>query len=331
MPATARTTLRRLALGALLTGGVWLSLTALDGAAHADNTTPAAVTESPGGALGDVLNGVGDTLDGVGGTVGAVVEVVDEVVPDPPKSEPEPEPEQADHSTDEQDGEDITPGGEVGEVLDGIGQVVKPVTGIVETVVETVTAPLPIPAPPVTVPALATQPTEPAAADDSTDSAKPATELPERSAADTPAADVSPAVGLPVVGPVAGSATLLPGLTPTPAADHQPDPQGEPRCDGRPTIDHVRDALRMVVSKPQHHTPSRAAPRAPQTPCPQPADTGSQAVTATAGVGHTGHQCEHYADRADGLLWPELDRLHQVRARGDLPAGRCPHLDPGPA
>ncbi|MBM0203222.1 hypothetical protein JNW90_08960 [Micromonospora sp. STR1s_5] len=32
-----------------------------------------------------------------------------------------------------------------------------------------------------------------------------------------------------------------------------------------------------------------------------------------------------------GTTWPTLTRLHQLRARGDLPAGRTEHPEPGPA
>ncbi|MEU7771202.1 hypothetical protein AB0C44_07740 [Micromonospora taraxaci] len=315
-------TIRRLVCGALLAATAWLALTALDGAARAD-----------------------DGPQHPGGVVGAVVEVVDQV-PEPTK-EPEPPAEptdEPDHVTDDQQAaEEQEPDGDptpanpietdetdetVETIVDTVEQVADPVT----TVVEVVTAPVvstPTPAP-MTTPAAA-QPSNPTTTSTATEQAT--NTEPEVSTTEVVAIE-PPAAELPVViGPVAGSGTLLPGLAPTRAGDTAPD--REPQCtDDRPadvTPDHGRGVVRTITDR-RSGLPTAERTPAPMKPCPTPAGPDGQAITAgnVKPPPPTGEQL--IALTVGGAYSaPVLHRLAQLRPRGDLPTSRTEHPEPGPA
>ncbi|MGA4726316.1 hypothetical protein ACPB67_02750 [Micromonospora taraxaci] len=310
-------TIRRLMLGALLTGAAILGALAMSTAAQAD-----------------------DGPQHPGGVVGAVVEVVDQVLPEPTK-EPEPaeEPEQTepaeepDHGTDEQQAteepdEPSPPTTPIEQIADTVEQVVAPVTAVVEAVAApVVSTPTPAPA---TAPAVA-QPSTPTTTSTTTE---PAT----TTEAEVPTAAVvtvkPPADELPVViGPTAGTGTLLPGLAPTPTSTEQPD--RAPLCtndrDDQAAPDHGRGAVRTITDR-RSGLPTAQRTPAPLKPCPTPPGPDGQAVTAGSvkPPPPTGEQL--IALTVGGAFSaPVLHRLAQLRPRGDLPAGRTEHPEPGPA
>ncbi|WP_030487245.1 hypothetical protein [Micromonospora chokoriensis] len=329
-------TIRRLILGAAC--GV-AGVLAFSTPAHADDGT-----QQPGGVLG------------------TVVEVVSEVLPEPtkepePAKEPdevpaaeseqsdeaghganepaaEPEPTPADQPTQAGDEESAAetpapPSSPIEQVTDGLEQIVEPV----KDVVEDVTTPLPVPSTPAPAPVVTPAPTEPTqpaetARVDVPVETETATEQPEHLTAEAPAVDPLPV--LPVVGPVAGSDTMLPGLTPVSVGEEQPT--RAPQCDERPaesTPDHGRGVVRTITDR-RTGLPT-ASSDAPAKPCPPPAPAGDQAINAVATTGHAGAHSELYAATTTGVTWPTLDRLQQLRARGDLPASRSTHVEPGPA
>lgn len=314
------------------------------------------------GALAFAAPALADEAQHPGGVVGAVaevVEVVDQVIPDveptkAPDPEPEPtkdpepaaEPEPADEPDHGTDGHDepatdepaeepapaettAPPANPIEAVKDGLGQVVE---GVKETV-EVITAPVvttPTPAPVVTpTPTPTPQPTTPAPTTDTT--TVPAQTTTPQTPAVAPAA---PLDELPVViGPTAGTGTLLPGLMREPGHAEQPS-TGEPECTGeRPADaapDHHRGADRTTTDR-RTGQPAADQPPAPLGPCPTPTGPGTQVDVYAATAPTTSGHVEPIGDLTGGITWPALDRLHHVRARGDLPASRTTHLEPGPA
>lgn len=340
---TTKTTLRRLALGAgVAVGGGILAVLFM--------STPARADEGP---------------QRPGGVLGTVVEVVDEVLPEPTKAaEPDPEPTRepepareptkaaeqapadeepaADDSGDNEPEPEAPPADPIGDAIedvkDGLEQVVEPVKEVVEVVTDplptppvvvVIPAPVVVTPPPTPAPTVTPEPTQPATEPATVDSTEPAAdELPEQPAVEAPDVDQ---VDLPVVGPVAGSNTLLPGLTPDAASSRQ---DREPQCTGdhrERTLDDVRKDARSVATGKQPRDGDRADPGGPGKPCPAPAPPTDRAMNATAGPSPAGAHGEQYAATAAGLTWPALARLQQLRARGDIPAGRSTHVEPGPA
>ena len=89
------------------------------------------------------------------------------------------------------------------------------------------------------------------------------------------------------------------------------------------------DAPHVAVEQPGGVLDGDPAPL--DEPEPEPADDPAIKPADTAS-GHTG-AVEHLAGctTTAAITWPTLARLHQLRARADLPTGRSPHVDPGPA
>lgn len=319
-----RTTLRRLTLGALLTGAAWLTLTALDGAAHADDGT-----QQPGGVLG------------------AVVEVVDQVLPEPTKAadpardEPAEDPEPP--ADDDGEGEDQGSSAEPESAPDPIGDILDGVTDTVETVAEVVvTTPPPVTIPPVvatptpttSTPAPATTPAVAASttAMVSTPAARTDTEAADDTDTAEPETAAQPApVDLPVpIGPALGR-TLDDGIHYTDRTAPAADEVRECGADLR-SLDAIRRAIRATGDTPAAPTTNRAGSR-DDRPCPTGpggpvARAGTMVAVANNGPGHGDQTC---GDILATLTWPTLSRLHPLRARGDLPASRSPHVDSGPA
>ncbi|MEU7677903.1 hypothetical protein AB0C42_24185 [Micromonospora taraxaci] len=360
MQTTTKANLRRLALGTLLAGGIWLGLTACDGSAHADDT-PAAVAESPGGALGDVLDQ----------TTNAVDEVVDQVLPEPeptkapepepttepehdePAAEPEPsdEPGHGNHGQDEQQGTDepadtepvidvppIEVPVDLPPIVIDVPPIVVDLPPVVVDVPPVVVVTPPVAVPPVVTPTPApTQPANPAAAQPTTPAPldTPAETTTEPAAAEPlPAAAPLDELSV-VIGPVAGSGTLLPGLAPTRAGDTPQLHADEPQCTGdrrdQAAPDHGRGVVRTITDR-RTGQPDAQQPAAPAKPCPAPTGPGDDASGLNAALAHpTPGADQPPGDTTATLAWPTLDRLHQLRARGDLPASRSTHLEPGPA
>lgn len=315
------------------------------------------------GAIAFAAPALADEAQHPGGVVGAVaevVEVVDQVIPELPEPtkapdpEPEPtkdpeppaEPEPADEPGHGTDGHDepaadepaeepapaettAPPANPIEAVKDGLGQVVE---GVKETV-EVITAPVvptPTPAPVITpTPTPTQQPTTPAPTTDTT--TEPAqTTTPQTPAAEVPAA---PLDELPVViGPTAGTGTLLPGLIREPGTVEQPS-TGEPECTGDQPADAAPERSPGGDREQARRTgaPTADQPPAPLTPCPTPTGPGTQVDVYAATAPTTSGHVEPIGDLTGGITWPALDRLHHVRARGDLPASRTTHLEPGPA
>ncbi|MCG5460874.1 hypothetical protein MED01_004300 [Micromonospora sp. MED01] len=284
-----------------------------------------------------------------GGVLGAVVGVVDEILPEP-SADPEPpaESEPVSESSDDQAEQDTPteqapvadepagdttpepttpPSNPVRDVVDSIKDTVEEVVEVVEVITTPPVVVTP-PTTPVTTPAPtpATQPTvDTAPVTDDTTATEPTTDTVVEPAAETAPAD------LPVVGPVAGSDTLLPGLTPTQAGD---TPDRGPQCTsdrgGDTTPDHGRGVVRTITDR-RPGLPT-AGQRVPSRPCPAPAGPDGQAATVGSPKPPppTGEQL--VALTATGVYSaPVLHRLTHLRARGDLPAGRNPHIEPGPA
>ncbi|RAO26445.1 hypothetical protein PSN13_06473 [Micromonospora saelicesensis] len=319
------------------------------------------------GALAFAAPANADDSQQPGGVLDTVVEVVDQVAPKPTKA-PEPEhtkepeapaepqaghgeepgkPEQndeADHGTDEQqpaDGEPedeaptstTPPADPIEQVKDGLEQVVEPV----KDAVEDVTTPTPIPSPPVVVvpvpptPAPVATPTQPA------QPAEPAPlDEPTTIEAPTEREPLVPAVDLPdlptVIGPV-GSTTMLPGIPPAIASAEEPAPA--PQCTGdrddQAEPDHGRGVVRTITDR-RGRPPAADRKPAPVKPCPTPVGPDGQAFTAGSvkPPPPTGEQL--VALTAGGAYSPPvLHRLTQLRPRGDIPAGRTEHPEPGPA
>ncbi|MEU7975189.1 hypothetical protein AB0B48_24435 [Micromonospora sp. NPDC049089] len=333
-------TIRRLILGAAC--GVAGAI-AFASPAYADDS------QQPGGPLDTVVS-----------------EVVDEVSPEPtkvpepePTSEPEPEPTKepeapaepepeseqhedtpADEPTEEPKPDTTEPAPPATPIDDIVDDVTEVVEDVVDVVVPAPTTPAPVvtptpvvpapslPAPPVVEPT-PTQPTEPAPIDAPATTELPAETAPSEQPAEVPVVEVP---DLPVViGPV-GSSTALPGLAPWTASTEQPAPA--PQCtadrDDDVTPDHGRGVVRTITDR-RTGLPTADRTPVPLKPCPTPAPSGDQAMNAIAAASHAGGHNEIYAATTTGVTWPALQRLQQLRARGDLPASRTDHLEPGPA
>lgn len=313
-------TLRRLAYGAFLgTALGFAGALAFSAPAHASDGT-----QQPGGALG------------------AVVEAVDQAVPDveptkapepEPTKEPAAEPEPTDEPAHDTDGQDEQQGTDEPAEEPAPADPVETVAAPVVEVVTAPVAPTPTPAPVITPTPAPTpvQTSTPTQSQPETTTVPAPTPEPQ-----VPAVDVVtvPVDELPVViGPVAGTATLLPGLTPS--ADDTARPlTGEPECTGEQpadaTPDHGRGVVRTITDR-RTGLPAAQQPPAPLTPCPQPPPATDQAINAVATTGHAGAHSDQYAATSAELTWPALGRLHQLRARGDVPASRTEHPEPGPA
>ncbi|GLZ62902.1 hypothetical protein [Micromonospora sp. NBRC 107095] len=332
--------IRRLAIGAGLTiAGSVIGL-AMSTAAHADDT------QQPGGLL--------DTA----------VEVVDQVLPES-TAEPDPEPTKKPEPT-EQESESEPRGEEPATAEPTDPEPERPTTPVVIDVppvsvpvdvppavvdvpvvdVPPVVADVPpvvIDVPPVvvvvpapTAPTTAPAPTQPAETIELDAPTETTTEPPTTQPAADPAkaaTTVQPADTPPTtIGHAAGTSTLLPGLTPTPATTDQPAPA--PECaddpDDHATPDHGRGVVRTITDR-RTGKPTADRQPAPLRPCPTPPVHTDQAINTVAGTGHTGHHSELYAATTGDVTWPALQRLQQLRARGDLPASRTEHPEPGPA
>ncbi|WP_371409709.1 hypothetical protein OG423_13980 [Micromonospora zamorensis] len=327
MPPTTKAMLRCLILGAA--GGV-AGLVLFAAPAYADDDT-----QHPGGLLG------------------SVVEVVDQVIPDvEPTKAPDPEPtkdpeppaetEPADEPGHGTDGHDeqaaadepapviTVPAIEIPVDLPPVVIDLPPVVVDLPPLVVDV-PPVVVVTPPVVVPTPTPtpQPTTPAP---TTDTTTPAPTTTPQTPAVVP---VAPLDELPVViGPTAGTGTLLPGLMREPGAAEHTDTDattGTRLCDGRddqpqrtPGGDGKQD--RRTADQPTNSgTP-------PAKPCPTPTGPGDTATGMSAALAHTTNGADQPpGDTTATLAWPALDRLHHVRARGDLPASRTTHLEPGPA
>jgi len=315
------------------------------------------------GAIAFAAPALADEAQHPGGVVGAVaevVEVVDQVLPDveptkaldpepEPTKDPEPptEPEPADepgHGTDGHDEPAEEPAPvitvpaieipvDLPPVVIDLPPVVVDLPPLVVDVppVVVVTPPIAV-TPPVVPPVVTTptqQPTTPAATVDTT---TPAPTTTPQTPAVVPAA---PLDELPVViGPTAGTGTLLPGLIREPGAVEHADADeatGIRLCDGRDDEpqrtpgDHRKQDRRTADRPTNSGTP-------PAKPCPTPTGPGDAAAGMSAALAHTTPGADQPpGDLTGGITWPALDRLHHVRARGDLPASRTTHLEPGPA
>ncbi|WP_406083128.1 hypothetical protein OHA01_26495 [Micromonospora zamorensis] len=337
MPLTTKAMLRCLILGAA--GGV-AGLVLFAAPAYADDDT-----QPPGGLLGAVVE---------------VVEVVDQVIPDvEPTKAPEPEPtkdpepaaEPADEPGHGTDGHDEPAAEEPTEepapvitvppieipvdlppVVIDLPPVVVDLPPLVVDVPPVVVVTPPIAVTPPVVPPVVTTPTQqPTTPTPTTDTTTPAPTTTPQTPAEVPAA---PLDELPVViGPTAGTGTLLPGLMREPGAvehraAHEPECTGDQPADAAPqrTPGGDREQARRTADQPANGgTP-------PAKPCPTPTGPGDTATGMSAALAHTTHGADQPpGDTTATLAWPALDRLHHVRARGDIPASRTTHLEPGPA
>jgi hypothetical protein len=343
-------TVRRLALGAgtAIAGGI-LGVLFMSTPAHADDGT-----QQPGGVLGSVVEVVDQVLPEPANPAKPEPptkpaesepeqESSEDQAPAEPRDEPADEPEQApaeqgqgNHSEQTPPASDpkpeTPPANPVGDVIDGVKDTVGEVVEVITT---------PPPAPPVVVvtpPVVAPTPTTTPAREQTTQPAvdtAPATE-PVTDTAEPAVDELTPApnaevVDLPVVGPVAGSGTMLPGLAPTRAGDTPDDP--EPQCTSDrgddTTPDHGRGVVRTITDR---RTGLPTAGHTPAKPCPTPAGPDGQAITAGSvkPPPPTGEQLVAIS-AAGAYSAPVLHRLTQLRPRGDIPAGRTEHPEPGPA
>ncbi|MFI6238311.1 hypothetical protein ACIBEF_00365 [Micromonospora sp. NPDC050795] len=313
------------------------------------------------GAIAFAAPAYADDSQQPGGPLDTVVsEVVDEVLPEPepttePTAEPEPtkepdeapaeeapadpepeapaEPEQESEPVEEPEpapDEPTTPVTDAPvEVPADAPPVEAPTTPTPEPTPVVVPAPTePTPAPVVTpAPTEPTQPTEPAPVDTPTTTDPPAEQQP----APAPVVEVVEVVELPVIGPVAATGTMLPGPAPTRAGD-TPDDR-EPQCtsdrDDNTAPDHGRGVVRTITDR---RTGLPTASSHPAKPCPTPAGPDGQAVTAGSVKPPPPTGQELVALTVGGAYSaPVLHRLQHLRARGDIPAGRSEHIEPGPA
>lgn len=309
-------TIRRVLLGVAITGGAWLCLTALDGAAHAGDSKPAAVVQQPGGLLDGLPEQAADRAR----------EVVDQVAADkpaPPKAEPTPTPEPtrtetpappADEPSEEPEPPASAPPAD--PIVDVPPAEVPPVVAVPPVVVEPAPATDPIV---ITLPA--------------TDPAPPTRPV------------VQPAPVLPVVLPVALPPVLI---APVPATHPpasivaqmvaelvaaSPDPAAD--CVDRPddAVNINRDAIRRLIAnltEPAASPRVKPAPGCPGTPGNPLDHHGDCASTTATNSGHNGANAA-IADLADSNTAPALDRLQHARPRSHIPAGRHTAIEPGPA
>lgn len=337
--------IRRLILGAAL--GIFGAL-ALGTAAYADDEP-----QRPGGALGAVVEVVDQVLPDVEPTKAPDPEPSKDPEPEPTKDpEPPTEPEPAnepDHGTDGHEQQADEPTEEPAPVITvppieipvdlppiviDLPPVVVDLPPVVVDVppVVVVTPPIAV-TPPVVVPPVVTTPTQqPTTPAPTVDTTTPAQTTTPQTPAVVPAA---PLDELPVViGPTAGTGTLLPGLMREPGAVADQPRTGEPECTGDQPADaapdHGRSADRTTTDR-RTGQPAADQPPAPLGPCPTPTGPGTQVDVYAATAPTTSGHVEPIGDLTGGITWPALDRLHHVRARGDLPASRTTHLEPGPA
>ncbi|MET7868007.1 hypothetical protein [Micromonospora taraxaci] len=277
-----------------------------------------------------------------GGVLGTVVEVVDEVTtepepttePDPP-AEPEPEQEQAPEPVHSEEPASDEPAADEPvidlppvEVPVDVPPVVVDPPPVVVVVPPVVVAPTPTA--PILTPTAAPLPTTPEQAPTQPTGETLSTDTSEEPA--PPVETVAPApTDLPVpIGPVLGRA-LDDGIHVTEPATATPDDVRE--CDGKTlTLDDIRRDIRTTGDT----TTAPATDRADspdRRPCPNgPAGPVVQAGGLSAVTGSTTqHGDQAGGDTTTWLAWPALHRIQQLRARGDLPAGRSPHVEPGPA
>ncbi|RAN92684.1 Translation initiation factor IF-2 [Micromonospora saelicesensis] len=341
-------TVRRLILGAALGAAGAIAFSA---PAHADDS------QQPGGVLDTVVEVVDQVRPEP--TKAPEPEHTSEPEPEPTKeteapAEPEPEP-QSEHGEEPADepADETTPAPDkpatpvvidvppvevpvdvppvvVDPPIVDVPPVVvdlPPVVDVPPVVVPPVVVPVPavpVPTVPTPAPVVTPTPTQPTPVDAPTTVDPPAEQPLPAPVVEVPA--------LPVVGPVA-SGTVLPGLPPWTASPEHPD--REPQCTGdrddQAAPDHGRGVVRTITDRRSGRPSADRKPAPPVKPCPTPAPPTDRAIGATATVGHVGAHSEPYAATTTGIVWPALQRLTQLRARGDLPAGRDEHIEPGPA
>lgn len=289
-------TIRNVLLGVAFTGGAWLALTTLDGAAQAaDHHRPAAV-EQPGGLLGHLLPEQASAR---------AHEVHGQVLPDKPKpakAEPKPKPDcpgppaapkpaKPDPLADEP---------APAPVAVEIPKVFHTPTVLVETPpvdAEPATAPTPTPLPlPLPVPA-------------------PAVALPALPVL------AGPVPAAPPAGVLDQLVTSLTAADPEPPADCGEDPAD--------AVSINRDALRALLGLVD--PPAAATPRAKHAPGCHTVDphTGGASTGATSSGHNTANGVN--AELAGALAAPALARLAHARPRSHIPAGRHVAIEPGPA
>ncbi|MEU1240015.1 hypothetical protein ABZ388_06620 [Micromonospora parva] len=328
MSAIKTSTVRSLILGAALGGAAAIALSA---PAHADDGT-----QPPGGVLG------------------AVVEVVDEVLPEPSKPPAKPETEPAPAAEPESSGDQapasaeppaaepvvVVPAVEVPVDVPPVVVDLPPVVVDVPPLVVDV-PPVVVVVPPVAVvpPVVVPTPTAPTTtapattvttdAGDTTTVTAPLDDTAVEPA--EPATDVEPEPDdLPVpIGPAIGR-TLDDGIHYTAPDRHKPATVRDCDDDTR-SLDDIRRAIRAAAT-PDTPAPDRAS-GGPRQPCPDgPPGPVVHAGTLAAVPGGSSHHIDQAsADTTTSVTWPALGRLHQLRARGDLPASRDEQIEPGPA